>query len=84
MNYPSWWDWELEFTPHLRKRMAQRDFTEIELREMWDRCHQVIPDAEEEGRWAVRTTHRGAPWEIIVEPDPESQSNVVITAYSDE
>jgi len=37
MSWPEWWDWELEMTPHVEKRMIQRSFTEIELREMFDR-----------------------------------------------
>jgi len=30
MSYPDWWDWKLEFTPHIRKRMwagVQRDLS---------------------------------------------------------
>ena len=26
--WPTWWAWELELTPHLFKRMEDRDFTE--------------------------------------------------------
>ena len=80
MNYPDWWDWELEFTPHIRKRMAQRGFNEIAVREMWDRCRRVRPDVED-GRWVLETTHERSPWEIVVEPDPETRTVVVITAY---
>ena len=36
----------------------------------------VVPD-----RWIVETRHRLAPWEVIVEPDPDGQLLVVITAY---
>ncbi len=35
MNRPKWWDGELEITPHVEKRMIQRSFTEVELREMF-------------------------------------------------
>jgi len=31
---PEWWDWEPELSPHLEKRMADRDFNEIDLRSM--------------------------------------------------
>jgi hypothetical protein len=31
---PDWWDWELELSPHLLKRMTDRRFTEIDLRRM--------------------------------------------------
>ena len=34
MEWPEWWDWELEFPPHLEKRMESRNFTELDLRDM--------------------------------------------------
>ena len=34
-----------------------------------------------EGQWLIETRHRRRPWEIIVEPDPEEQLLIVITAY---
>ena len=34
MQKPLWWDWELEITSHLEKRMSQCGLTEIELRTM--------------------------------------------------
>lgn len=33
-EWPSWWDWELEFSPHLLKRMIDRQFSEVDLRRM--------------------------------------------------
>ena len=39
MNWPMWWDWELEISPHVEKRMEERTFTEIDLREMLQRAH---------------------------------------------
>jgi hypothetical protein len=35
----------------------------------------------EEGRWAIESKHDGRPWEIIVEPIPEEQILVIVTAY---
>ena len=32
--WPSWWDFELELSSHLLKRMKDRGFTETDLREM--------------------------------------------------
>ena len=29
--WPHWWDWELDLTPHLLKRMEDRDFNELDL-----------------------------------------------------
>src|SRR5438105_4588007 len=28
-TWPSWWDWDLELSPHLLKRMIERDFDEL-------------------------------------------------------
>ena len=80
MNWPRWWEWELEITPHIEKRMEQRDFTEVELREMMGRTQGYRPDIFE-GRWIIETQHRQQDWEIVVEPDPEEELLVVVTAY---
>jgi hypothetical protein len=34
MEWPTWWEWEIEITSHLETRMEDRDFTEIDLRQM--------------------------------------------------
>ncbi len=80
MQWPEWWDWELELTPHLEKRMEDRDCTEIDLREMLERANGYRPDVVE-GRWVIETRHRRASWEVIVETDFEEELLVVITAY---
>ena len=80
MNEPEWWQWELKLTPHVAKRMAQRGFTEIGLREMLDRYQGIRPDIEP-GRFLVQTRHGHRDWEVIVEPDPQSRSLIAITAY---
>ena len=80
MNWPAWWDWELELSSHLEKRMLQRDFTEIDLRTMLEQAIAYRPDFIE-GRWVVETHRRHHSWEIVVEPDFLERSLVVITAY---
>ncbi len=80
MNRPEWWDWELEITPHVEKRMIQRSFTEIELREMFDRATTLRPD-KEIGRYVAVSTLHSANWEIILEPDINEKLIVVVTAY---
>ena len=60
--------------------MEDRDFTEIDLRAMLERAQDYAPDVVE-GRWVIATRHRQQPWDIIVEPDPEAQLLVVVTAY---
>ena len=79
-EWPDWWDWELELSPHLLKRMTDRSFNEIDLRRMLERASDYREDVVE-GRLVIETRHRGRPWEVIVEPDRERQLLVVITAY---
>jgi len=80
VEWPPWWEWELELSPHLEKRMADRDFSEVDLRVMVERATALLP-ARTEGRWAIRTKHRGRAWKVIVEPDLDRQRLVVVTAY---
>jgi Domain of unknown function (DUF4258) len=80
VQWPDWWLWELEFVPHLLKRMTDRDFDEVALRSMLERAQGYRPDFIQ-GRFVVSTRHRLHPWEVIVEPDDEDQLLVVVTAY---
>lgn len=77
---PEWWEWELELTPHVERRMEDRGFTEIDLRDMLEGASHLRPDVVV-GRWVAETRHGGRPWEVIVEPDSEEHVLVVITAY---
>ena len=79
-EWPAWWNWELELSPHLLKRMTDRRFSEIDLRRMFERASGYREDVVE-GRWVIETRHRGRSWEVIVEPDRERQLLVVVTAY---
>lgn len=72
--------WELELTPHLFKRMDDREFDDLELRTMLERASSYGPDSTA-GRWIIRTRHRRRPWEVIVEPDFDAQLLVIVTAY---
>lgn len=78
--WPDWWDWEIEFTPHLLRRMEDRDFNEIDLRKMLHCAKSYKPDVVD-GRWIVETQHNHRRWEIIVEPDDFENLLVIITAY---
>jgi hypothetical protein len=42
-SWPHWWDWELELTPHLEQRMEERDFTELDVREMLEAARASRP-----------------------------------------
>lgn len=80
MRWPAWWDWELELTPHVFKRMLDRSFTELDLRQMLEEASSLRRDVEG-GRWIVSTHHRRRRWEVVVEPDEAERVIVVITAY---
>ena len=80
MDFPDWWEWDLELTPHLEKRMEDRGFNEVELRHMLEHATGFRPDAVE-GRFIVEARHRGRPWEVVVEPDEMEHLLVVVTAY---
>ncbi|MBI2840174.1 MAG: DUF4258 domain-containing protein [Acidobacteria bacterium] len=79
-RWPEWWEWELELTPHLQKRMTDRGFSEIDLRKMLKCATGYRPDVVP-GRWVIETRHRKAPWEVIVEPDVAERVLAVVTAY---
>ena len=79
-KWPLWWEWELELSPHLLKRMLDRRFTEVDLRTMLDVASAFRRDVAPE-RWVIDTRHARRSWEVIVEPDAEAQLLVVITAY---
>jgi len=80
-RWPRWWEWDLELTPHLLKRMLDRGFTEVELREMLEEAESYEPDIVE-GRFVVETRHRRKRWQVIVEPDTVARRLVVVTAYA--
>jgi hypothetical protein len=41
--WPVWWRWELEITPHMAKRMIDRQFNETELRTMLADTDDIEP-----------------------------------------
>ncbi|MCY3019468.1 MAG: hypothetical protein NTW87_10640 [Planctomycetota bacterium] len=71
-EWPDWWQWELELTPHLLKRMADRQFNEIELRQMLEAPRGWRPN-EEPGRYVIATTFDQREWEVVVEPLADSR-----------
>ncbi len=81
VEWPEWWEWELEIIPHLEKRMGDRGFTDIDLRAMLAHASGYAPHELFEGRWVINTKHRRAPWKVIVEPDRDRRLLVVVTAY---
>src|SRR5947208_710043 len=79
-GWPPWWEWELQFNPHLLRRMEDRRFNEIELRRMLERANGYRRDVVAD-RWIIETRHGRRPWEVIVEPLTPEELLLVITAY---
>ena len=77
---PGWWEWELQLSPHVLRRMLDRGFSEVDLRTMLEHATRVRA-GEEPGRFVIETLHGSEPWEVIVEPDYAERLQVVVTAY---
>ena len=78
--FPSWWRWELSFTPHAELRMEQRGVTEVGVRAMLERATAFEPSVVE-GRFMIHVKKNDRPWIVIVEPDSDASLLVVVTAY---
>ena len=48
---------------------------------MMDRALGLKPDIVD-ARWVVEARHAGRRWEVIIEPDPDANLLVVVTAYA--
>jgi hypothetical protein len=79
-NWPEWWDWEIELSPHLLKRMIDRGFNESDVRTMMAHALRLREDAVP-GRWVVEAKLDARAWQVIVEPDTIDKLVVVITAF---
>jgi hypothetical protein len=79
-GWPEWWEWEIELSAHVLKRMEDRRFNKVDLRRMLEHAKTHRPDIVD-GRFVIEARHAGAAWEVIVEPDQPRQLLVVITAY---
>jgi hypothetical protein len=81
VNWPEWWNWELDCSnPHLAKRMIDRMFNEAELRAMIENGVSFRPDRTI-GRFVIETNHAKIPWQVVVEPQANSKTLVVVTAF---
>lgn len=78
--WPPWWAWELKFDRHVFGRMVRRHFNEVDLRVMLEDATGFRRDVEE-GRWLVEVRHYGCRWEVVIEPEFDTQLLWVITAY---
>lgn len=83
MEWPAWWNWELELLVHVEERMEDREFSEAELRTMLENAHRLETD-HVPGRWLVHTRFARRPWVVVLEPDFTAEVLVVITAFERE
>jgi len=81
IDWPEWWSWEPEFSPHLLKRMIDRGFNEVAVRTMLEDASGYHRDFDAT-RWVIETRHDGNAWEIIVEPIEGERKLVLVTAYA--
>ena len=79
-TWPEWWNWEVELSAHLLKRMEDRRFNQTDLRLMIEDAFGYH-EGTERGRYVVQTRREGGAWEVIVEPVPEDEVLVIVTAY---
>jgi len=77
---PEWWDWEIELTPPLLKRMLDRGFSEVDLRLMLTDASEYAPSSSPH-RFILQCEHLSEVWEVVVEPDETDEVLLVITAY---
>lgn len=79
-RWPEWWQWELELSPHVLKRMVDCRFTAVDPRRMLEVAQRYRKDVVVNRRVVV-IRHRRRQWEILVEPDWGAGLLVVVTAY---
>jgi hypothetical protein len=80
VEWPHWWHWELEISQHLLKRMIDRGFNEVDVREMLEDAADFRPN-HEPSRFAIRSHLDGHPFELILEPLMMEEILLVVTAY---
>ena len=78
---PDWWDWDLDVSPHLLKRIKDRSFNEADLRAILEHAHDIRP-SHDPGPLVVECRQAGRPWEVVVESDAGDEVLIVITAYA--
>ena len=80
MDEPDWWNWDLELSSHIQKRMIDRHFSEVDLRTMLQYATRYRAN-HEEGRFVIHTRLDDRAWSVIVEPAIVEKVLIVITAY---
>jgi hypothetical protein len=82
MDFPEWWDWELLFSDHVKRRLVRRDLTELDVRAMLERANGYEHDPIE-WRFRIHARYRRKRWIVIVEPSEVRKMLVVVTVFED-
>lgn len=78
---PPWLDWELHFTEHVKRRMIDRGFNDVDLRVMLEDPDGLARGGVP-GRWILLARLRGRDWRVVVEPSWDKVRLDVITAWA--
>jgi len=65
VTWPDWWDWEIELTPHLQKRMERSRLQRGRPPAHVERARGHRADIVE-GRVVIETERKRARWEVII------------------
>jgi len=60
--------------------MDERGVSEVDVRAMLQHASGCSPSVVA-GRYVIESRHAGQPWRVLVEPDPDEQVLLVVTAY---
>ncbi len=75
-----WLDWDLEISYHAYKRSRPRGFNETDLRIMVSDA-AGFRESHVEGRFVLHSHLGDEQWRIVVEPDYEEHTVIVVTAW---
>ncbi|MSQ85090.1 MAG: hypothetical protein EXR77_19815 [Myxococcales bacterium] len=79
--FPPWWSWPRTVSDHIERRMLDRGFTHLQLHAMLAHARHIRPSTTD-GRFVVDCSLRGRQWRVVLEPQPELQQVVIVTAFS--
>jgi hypothetical protein len=77
---PRWWAFELRFSDHAKKRIADRGISELEVRTILVGPVRIAPDPQP-GRIRVTGSISGTEWTIVLEPDLDQSQLIVVTVF---
>lgn len=75
-----WWTWPFLLTAHAQFRMEERGLDEIGLRRLLAGSGTLEAN-HRPGRWRFHGRTRRLPWTVVLEPNEESRTVLVITVF---